>query len=101
MPMTIRVPRVALFAAALGVLAAVPAWAESPPIDFRLAKTTAEKYICEAPADVAIDREIAALYDRGLAEMSPDERRALVASKRKFLHARDGCAWAMHSAHPG
>jgi uncharacterized protein len=97
----IPVAGLAPFVAALCLSFALPACAESPPIDCDHAKTAVEKQICSSPADVALDREIAALYDRGLAEFSPDQRHALVESQRRFLHARAGCAWAMHSAHPG
>jgi uncharacterized protein len=97
----IPVAGLALFATALCLSTDLPAYAESPAIDCRQAKTTVEKQLCSSPADVALDREIAALYDRGLAEFSPAERHALVESQRRFLHARAGCAWAMHSAHPG
>jgi uncharacterized protein len=88
-------------AAALAALQCAGAWAATPPIDCREARTDVDKQICASPADVALDREIAALYDRGLAEFSPADRHALAASQLKFLHARAGCAWATHhSAHP-
>ena len=78
------------------------AQAATPPINCKKASTEIEKTICESPEFVAIDREIAALYDRGLATFSPDDRHKLAASQLAFLKQRSGCAWASHhSAHPG
>lgn len=92
-------------AAAVAVLLMAPvgpAAAKSPPIDCSKARTVVEKAICASPSDVALDGEVAALYDRGLAEFSPDDRHALAQSQLKFVHARAGCEWAAHrSAHPG
>ncbi len=49
-----------------------------------------------------MDRELAALYDRGLAELSGDERHRLAQGQLAFIKQRNGCAWAAHhSAHPG
>ncbi len=49
-----------------------------------------------------MDRELAALYDRGLAEFSGDERHRLAQTQIAFVKQRGGCAWAAHhSAHPG
>lgn len=76
--------------------------AATPPINCKKASTTIERTICESPEFVAMDREIAALYDRGLAEFSGDDRHVLAASQLAFIKQRGGCAWASHhSAHPG
>jgi uncharacterized protein len=76
--------------------------AATPPINCKKASTAIEKTICESPEFVAMDREIAALYDRGLAEVSGDDRHRLTAGQIAFLKQRGGCAWASHhSAHPG
>ena len=49
-----------------------------------------------------MDREIAALYDRGLTQMSGDDRHRLVVGQKAFIRQRTGCDWAAHhSAHPG
>jgi hypothetical protein len=49
-----------------------------------------------------MDRELAALYDRGLADLSGDKRHRLAQDQLAFLKKRNGCAWAAHhSAHPG
>ncbi len=76
--------------------------AATPPINCKKARTPVEQTICASPEFIAMDRELAALYDRGLAEFSPDERHQLAQSQSAFLKQRDGCAWAAHhSAHPG
>jgi uncharacterized protein len=78
------------------------AQAATPPINCKKASTTIEKTICESPEFVAMDREIAALYDRGLAAFSIDDRHRLAAGQLAFIKQRGGCAWASHhSAHPG
>lgn len=78
------------------------AWAASPPINCKKASTPVDQAICEAPEFVAMDREIAALYDRGLASLDPDGRAQLAQGQLAFLKQRRGCAWAAHhSAHPG
>ncbi len=49
-----------------------------------------------------MDRELAALYDRGLAEFTGDQRHQFAQGQISFLKQRSGCAWAAHhSAHPG
>ena len=58
--------------------------------------------ICGSPELLAMDREIAALYDRGLATVAGEGRHRLVLAQQGFLHRREGCGWAAHhSAHPG
>ncbi len=91
----------ALIAAAGIVLPICQAQAASPPIDCHRARTPVDKEICASPADIALDREIAALYDRGIAEFNPADRHTLAQGQLKYLKARAGCAWAAHhSAHP-
>lgn len=76
--------------------------AKSPPIDCGKARTPVDRELCSSPADVALDREIATLYDRGLAEFGPEDRHVLAQSQVKFVRARAKCEWAAHqSAHPG
>ncbi len=78
------------------------AHAATPPINCKKASTTIEKTICESAEFVAMDREIAALYDRGLAEFSGDGRHRMAQGQLAFIKQRAGCAWASHhSAHPG
>ena len=49
-----------------------------------------------------MDREIAALYDRGMTQFTDGDRHRLVVSQQAFLRQRTGCDWAAHhSAHPG
>jgi uncharacterized protein len=95
--------RLTLLLLCAAALAALPrsAAAASPPIDCGRAKSVVDRQICASPADVALDREISALYDRGMAEFSPRDRHALAHGQLKYLKARAGCAWATHhSAHP-
>ena len=85
-----------------GVVGIGPALAVPPPIACGKAAGPAEHEICNDPTLVAMDREIAALYDRGLAELQGPVRHQLVLSQQAFLKKRNGCAWAAHhSAHPG
>ncbi|MBV8568087.1 MAG: hypothetical protein JO366_05460 [Methylobacteriaceae bacterium] len=88
--------------AVMSALLDAPAGAASPPIECRQARTVVDQDICASPGEVALDREIAALYDRGMAEFTPTDRHTLAQSQLKFLKGRAGCAWATHnSAHPG
>ena len=49
-----------------------------------------------------MDREIVALYDRGMTQFVGDDRHRLVLSQQSFLRQRTSCDWAAHhSAHPG
>jgi|GEM_PF-1818954 len=82
--------------------AASNARAATPPINCKKAATTVERTICATPEFLAMDREIAALYDRGVAAFSTDQRHRLGQSQLAFLKQRSGCDWASHhSAHPG
>lgn len=85
-----------------GILATGFARAATPPINCKKASTSVERAICASPEFAAMDREIAALYDRGLTELSGEDRHRLAQGQLAFLKARAGCAWAAHhSAHPG
>jgi uncharacterized protein len=87
---------------AIGHLALGDAIAATPPINCKKASAPVEYALCESPEFVAMDREIAALYDRGMAELSGDQRHRLAQSQLAFIKQRSGCAWASHhSAHPG
>ena len=91
-------PILVLLASVTGALAA------SPPISCgKVAKgadgagTPVERTICASPEFKAMDREIAALYDR-----AGEARHRVVAGQQAFLKRRGDCAWAAHhSAHPG
>jgi uncharacterized protein len=84
------------------VLAPCVARATTPSINCKKVSAAVERAICASPELVAMDREIAALYDRGLAEFSADGRHRLAQGQLVFLRQRAGCAWAAHnSAHPG
>jgi uncharacterized protein len=84
------------------LFAAIDTEAATPPINCKKATTEIERTICDTPEFVAMDREIAALYDRGVASFSADQRHQLGQSQLAFLKQRAGCAWASHhSAHPG
>lgn len=76
--------------------------ATTPPINCKKAANPVDIAICASAEFFAMDRELAALYDRGLAELSGDERHRLAQGQLAFLKQRVGCAWAAHhSAHPG
>lgn len=76
--------------------------AATPPVNCKKAVNPVDRAICASPEFVAMDRELAALYDRGLAELNGDERHRLAQGQVAFLKQRNGCAWAAHhSAHPG
>lgn len=90
-------------AAALALLAACGgAWAAAPPIDCRKAHGAVDQEICGSGEFLAMDREVSALYDRGMSAFSPPDRHRLAESQLSFLKKRRGCDWAAHnSAHPG
>jgi uncharacterized protein YecT (DUF1311 family) len=76
--------------------------AASPPIDCRKAASAVDREICGSPEFLAMDREITALYDRGMSQFSGEDRHRLAVSQQTFLRQRAGCGWAAHhSAHPG
>lgn len=84
------------------IASAMPAGALAPPIRCTGTLGTVDLAICQSPEFVAMDREIAALYDRGRAQFAGEDRHRLAQSQLAFLKARSGCAWASHhSAHPG
>lgn len=74
----------------------------TPPVDCRRDKHVVGKTICASPELAAIDREIAALHDRGMAQFASGDQRRLAQGQLAFFKRRSGCAWASHqSAHPG
>ena len=74
----------------------------TPPVDCRRDKHVVGKTICASPELAAIDKEIAALNDRGMAQFASGDQRRLGQSQVAFFKRRSGCAWASHhSAHPG
>ncbi len=78
------------------------ALAASPPIACGKASTPVERTICASPEFKAMDREIAALYDRALAVAEGEARHRVVAGQQLFVRRRGECGWAAHhSAHPG
>jgi uncharacterized protein YecT (DUF1311 family) len=100
--MTKRLPQLVCLGAAFAALSVAPLRAATPPINCHAARSVTDRALCGAPEQVAMDREIAALYDRGLAQFDPESRHRLAQSQVAFLKQRAGCAWAAHhSAHPG
>ena len=96
--------RMAIGAAATVALLMVggTARAAAPALDCRKAHGAVDQEICGSSETLALDREVGALYDRGMASFSPADRRRLVESQTGFLKKRHGCEWAAHhSAHPG
>ncbi len=93
----------AIGAAAVALLAA-GGWARAAPlpIDCRHAHGAVNQEICGSGEVLAMDREVTALYDRGMASFSSADRHRLAESQLGFLKKRRGCEWASHhSAHPG
>ena len=96
--------RRAIGASTIVVLLAACGWAQAaaPTIDCRKAHGAVDQEICGSSEVLAMDREVTALYDRGMASFSPDDRHRLAESQLGFLKKRRGCEWAAHhSAHPG
>lgn len=78
------------------------AHAATPPIDCHRAATQVERQICASPESVAMDQEVTALYNRGMAKLLGEARHRLAQSQVAYVHKRAGCGWAAHhSAHPG
>ena len=96
--------RMAIGAAAALALLAGSGWARAaaPPIDCRKAQGAVDGEICGSSEFLAMDREVSALYDRGMSAFSALDRHRLAEGQVKFLNKRRGCNWAAHnSAHPG
>lgn len=74
----------------------------TPPVDCRHDNKVIGQTICASPELTALDKEIAALNDRGMAQFAAPDQRRLAESQLAFFKRRSGCAWASHhSAHPG
>jgi uncharacterized protein YecT (DUF1311 family) len=102
MTMKVGMRLVLCLGASASVLVPDLARSATPPVSCKKASTAVERTICDSPELAAMDREIAALYDRGLAALSVQDRHKLVQGQLAFLKQRTGCAWAAHhSAHPG
>lgn len=101
----IRKTLAALFLPACLLASADGALAASPPISCgkpAKADTPVERTICASPEFRAMDREIAALYDRSLSVADGEARHRVVLGQQAFLKRRGECGWAAHhSAHPG
>ncbi len=89
--------------AGLDILFAATATRAAPPsIQCHAAKTSVERTICASPESLALDQEVTALYNRGLAKFMAADKHRLAQSQVAYIRHRDGCAWASHhSAHPG
>jgi uncharacterized protein len=89
----------------LALIAIAPAnlaWAAATPINCRGARTPVDRMVCASPETVALDQEITALYNRGMAKLAGEERHWLAQTQLAYLRRRGGCDWASHhSAHPG
>jgi uncharacterized protein len=84
------------------VLATNGAVAATPSIHCRGAKSPVERTICASPESLALDQEVTALYNRGLAKFVASDKHRLALSQVAYIHHRGGCAWASHhSSHPG
>lgn len=77
-----------LCAAAVGTIPARAA-SDGPSFDCRAARSKIEKAICADPALSALDRRIAAAYQKLLAALDAPGRTALRMDQRTFLEARD------------
>lgn len=73
---------------ALGAPAAHAA-ADGPSFDCKAARTKVEKAICADPALAALDRRIAAAYQKVMGALDADGKTALRADQRVFVEARD------------
>ena len=95
-------PALSMAAILAAALLSTGAWAASPPISCGKAASPVDRTICASPEFKAMDREIAALYDRALVQVQGEIRHRVVTGQQVFLKRRGGCAWAAHnSAHPG
>lgn len=66
------------------------------------AKGAVAATICASSEYLAMDREIGALTDRGMARFTALDRKKLAQSELRYFRLRQGCSWAAHnSAHPG
>ncbi|WP_051356734.1 lysozyme inhibitor LprI family protein [Azorhizobium doebereinerae] len=73
---------------ALG-LSTAHAAADGPSFDCKAARTKVEKAICADPALAALDRRIAAAYQKVMGALDADGKAALRADQRIFVEARD------------
>jgi uncharacterized protein len=92
----------AVLAFVMAMTAVAGAHAATPPINCHAARNPVERTICASPEIVALDQEITALYNRGMAKFAGEARHRLAQSQLAYLRRRAGCSWASHhSAHPG
>ena len=74
----------------------------TPPVDCHHDRKVVGRTICASPELAAIDKEIAALNDRGMAQFAAGDQQRLARSQLTYFKRRNGCSWASHnSAHPG
>jgi uncharacterized protein YecT (DUF1311 family) len=63
----------------------------NPSFDCDDARTRGEIAVCRNPGLAALDRQMAAQFQRALADADPEQRRLLVSTRNSFLRYRDQC----------
>lgn len=68
-----------------------PAASADPSFNCRQARTRSEIAVCNDNGLAALDRQMAAQFDRAMANATPSQRQNLSSSRDRFLRFRDGC----------
>ena len=63
----------------------------NPSFDCSYASTRGERAVCSDSGLAALDRQMAAQFNRALGSADADQRRLLETTRRRFLRYRDGC----------
>lgn len=74
---------------------------DTPAINCGKAESQVDDTICQSQELMAMDRDIAALYDEARANADPSEKEDILNDQRAFLARREACVEELNSAHPG
>lgn len=68
-----------------------PTASANPSFDCRFARTRSEIAVCNDSGLAALDRQMAAQYNRAVSNSDPRQRRLLQSTRTRFLRFRDAC----------
>ena len=68
-----------------------PTASANPSFDCSYARTSSERAVCNSPQLAALDRQMAAEYQRALSNADARQRQLLQTTRNRFLRFREGC----------